>query len=78
MTRMLMNDRMDEVFNARHAPRALDDTDRNILADLAGEADEPCAAGCGEMVRPQPVNPMRFEFANLDPNGDPLCDECAP
>lgn len=49
MDRMTMNERMDELMNPK--PRQLDDSERNQLADLAGEADEPCCF-CGEPVRP--------------------------
>ena len=56
--RMTMNDRCDEIFNRRAAPRVLSDSDRNILADLAGEADEPCAV-CDTMVRPRGARSAR-------------------
>ena len=61
MDRMTMNDTMDEVFNRRHAPRQLDDSERNQLADLAGEADEPCYF-CEEPVRPS----MRGGLSHID------------
>ena len=43
MDRMTMNDAMDEVFNRRHAPRGMDDSDRNIMSELR---HEPCFAHC--------------------------------
>lgn len=71
-----MNDAMDEVFNRRNAPRALDDSDRNILADLAGEGDEPCFV-CDTPVRPRPVSPMHDDFEFKTVTGEPLCEDCA-
>jgi hypothetical protein len=56
----------------------LDDSDRNILASLAHEADEPCAV-CHEPVSPMPCNPpgsFRWEFT-LDEDGEiPVHEEC--
>lgn len=57
--RMTMNDRMDALMNP--APRGLDDSDRNIMRDLAGEADEPCHF-CEEPVRPA----MRGGLSHID------------
>lgn len=77
---MTMNDAMDEVFNRRHAPRQLDDSERNQLSDLAGEADEPCAI-CGEPVRPSLRGGLHniveyWEFT-LDEDGEqPVHEEC--
>lgn len=53
------------------------DSDRNILASLAHEADEPCAV-CEEPVSPAPCNPpgsFCWEFTNAV--GEPICEECA-
>lgn len=56
----------------------MDDSDRNILATLAHEADEPCAI-CGKGVSPMPCNPpgsFRWEFT-LDEDGEqPVHEEC--
>ena len=76
MSRMTTNDAMDAVFNARNAPRGLDDSDRNILADLAGEADEPCAR-CDTPVRPSPTGPTTHGWDFETADGDPLCEDCA-
>jgi hypothetical protein len=77
---MTMNDACDKVFNARNAPRALDDSDRNILADLAGEGDEPCAI-CDEPVRPALrgglSNVVEYWEFTLDVDGEvPVHEEC--
>jgi hypothetical protein len=56
----------------------MDDSDRNILASLAHEADEPCVE-CGEPVSPMPCNPpgsFRWEFT-LDIDGEqPIHEQC--
>lgn len=56
----------------------LDDSDRNILASLAHEADEPCAV-CGEPVSPMPCNPpgsFRWEFTVDEDGEQPVHEEC--
>ncbi len=57
--------------------RTLSDSDRNIMADLAGEADEPCFF-CEEPVRPDP-NPFTsrmWEFTVDDDGEIPCHEEC--
>jgi len=76
MDRMTMNDRMDELMNPR--PRQLDDSERNQLADLAGEADEPCHF-CDEPVRPSLRGGLHhieeyWEFT-VDEDGEIPCHE---
>lgn len=78
MDRMTMNDRMDALMNP--APRGLDDSDRNIMADLAGEGDEPCCF-CGEPVRPSLRGGLSniveyWEFTADDDGEVPCHEEC--
>lgn len=75
--RMTMNERCDALMNPK--PRGgLCDSDRNILADLAGEADEPCAL-CNVPVRPHPVRGSFevYDFEYKNEKGEPMCEECA-
>ena len=76
--RMTMNDRMDAEMNKLAAPRRLDDSDRNIMADLAGEADEPCAV-CETPVRPSlrgGLSRIEEYWEYTDADGNPVCEEC--
>ena len=73
-----MDKPMDRAEHIRNAPRQLDDSARNQLADLAGEADEPCGY-CGEPVRPSLRGGLHniesyWEFT-MDDDGDYPCHE---
>lgn len=74
--RMTMNERCDALMNPK--PRGLDDSDRNILADLAGEADEPCYF-CEEPVRPSMrgggFNIESYWEFTVDEDGEIPCHE---
>lgn len=67
---------LDKENGTDHALRGpqMSDTDRNIMADLAGEADEPCVF-CDEPVRPNgnPAGPYWDFTADLD--GEKPCHE---
>ncbi len=52
---------------------AMSDTDRNIMRDLAGEADEPCVF-CDEPVRPNP-NP-HGSYWEFTAGEQPCHEEC--
>lgn len=56
-----MDKPMDRAEHMRNRPRQLDDSERNQLAELAGEADEPCYF-CDEPVRPS----MRGGLSNIE------------
>jgi hypothetical protein len=72
--------RIGEFFDKERGTRdaligpTMDDSDRNIMRELAGEADEPCVK-CGVMLRPD-VFTNRTEFS-LDEDGEePVCEDC--
>ena len=67
--RMDMNDLCDRIMNERSAPRALDDSDRNILASLAHEPCEAHCVDCGGCVP--------YGDAYITINEDNYCQECA-
>jgi hypothetical protein len=71
MNRMTMNDTMDEVFNRRHRPLNLGDSDRNRLAELRHEACDGHCVDCGDCIEPEFTD---FVFEASD---QPFCWECA-
>ena len=75
-----MDKPMDRAEHIRNRPRQLDDTDRNIMRDLAGEADEPCYF-CEEPVRPSMRGGLShinyyWEFTVDDDGEIPCHEEC--
>ena len=73
-----MDDKTRRIFDRLYPnhPRLLDDSERNQLAELAHEADEPCPI-CGDMVSPMPTGPTTWEWPHGDVDGEPLCENCA-
>ena len=67
-------DKQNGTRNALLVPQ-MSDTDRNIMRDLAGEADEQCVGpDCDVMLRPD--HRGYFEFS-LDRDGEePVCEDC--
>lgn len=74
MTEEEFFDKENGTRNALLGP-AMSDTDRNIMRDLAGEADEPCVF-CNEPVRPSanPYGKSYWEFT-ADIDGEQPCHE---
>jgi hypothetical protein len=48
--RMSMNEKCDEIVNARRHARGLSDSDRNIMAELRHEHCERHCVGCGGCI----------------------------
>ena len=71
MDRMGMNDACDEVFNRRHRPIELSDSDRNIMADLQHEACEGHCIDCGACIEPEFTDLVFIAFQ------EDYCWECA-
>jgi hypothetical protein len=75
-----MDKPMDRAEHFRNAPRELDDSARNQMADLEGEADEPCHF-CGEPVRPSTRGGLHhiesyWAFSVDDDGSTPRHEEC--
>lgn len=89
MNRMDMNDRMDrEMDKLVQAPRQLDDSERNQLAELRHEACEAHCADCGEClgegIKLVAVGPWGAKYEDVpafcdfgdDGDGPSYCGEC--
>lgn len=75
MTETEFFDKENGTRNALRGP-TMSDSDRNIMNDLAGEADEPCVF-CDEPVRPNanPAGPY-WEFTADKDGEEPCHEEC--
>lgn len=79
MSRMSMNDAMDREFDKLVAPRQLDDSERNQLAELRHEPCEDHCTECGACDwRPTgPFSDEKVPIANgLCPDCIPICSTC--
>lgn len=66
-----MDKPMDRAEHIRNRPRQLDDSDRNILAELRHEGCEWHCRDCGRCIQIEDA----FSIPDDDPD-ERLCDEC--